>query len=155
MLRAFRTYRFFPALVAAVLFLGTGLPLVGYACGFADEAGAIAVVASAEASTTDGCDSPLGCQDVSTEVPVESPTSALASIDLGEHCCSVRAQEQAFAFIAPTISSAPSFLPLVASLEAKQLPKVPFYLSSFSDRGSDAVFSAPVSVRLVTSVFLL
>lgn len=157
MLRLYRTYRIFPALVAALLFLGTGLPLMGYACGVTPEAGGATVVASAEASSTNGCETPLGCQEASTEVPVEgsSAASALVTIDAGEPCCTLRAQKRSFAFTAPSFSSAPSLLPLAAVLEAKQLPKVPFYLSSFFDRGSDAIFSAPIPVRLVTSVFLL
>lgn len=156
MLKSFRTYRFFPALAAAVLFLGMGLPLVGYACAVTPDAGATAIVASADASSTNGCEGSLGCRDASKKVPVEpSVPAALEAFDSGEQCCEVRAQRRAFSFVAPNISSGPSFLLLAASLEAEQLPRVPFYLSSFSDRGFDAVFSAPVSVRLVASVFLL
>lgn len=156
MLQLYRTYRFFPALAAALLLLGTGAPMVGYVCGETSDVGATKIVANAEASSPDGCETFLGCLAAPKEVPVEpSVPTAPGLIGSGERCCNAEAPEQAFVRIAPNISWSTSLLPILASPEAKQLPRIPFPLPSLSDRGSDAIFSARVSVRLVTSVFML
>lgn len=161
MLSAFRTYRLLPALVAALFFAGVGLPLVGYACGVTAGPGAAApVVAEAQTSSASPCGDFADCQGASTrasmEAPVETPaTTAPEAIDPGASCCTIEASKQAFAIVAPSTSWTNILLLPSVFLEVKALPRISFYSSSLSGRESDATSSAPVPVRLVTSVFLL